>query len=539
MKTPRWYQLEARDAALRCLFATPEDFLILMPTGTGKSYCIADLITYVVRQWPTTRVLKLTHVKELIQQNAATLLEMWPEAPLGIVSAGLNKKQATAQIVYGGVDTVINKLAEMGRRDLIIVDEAHRMSVKEEATYGTLLKHFKALNPNIRVVGYTATGYRQGQGLLTQPYNDPKTGGTVPPLFTHVAYDLTSMAMFNRLVTEGWLAPLIPRTTEMQIDVTVLHTRAGEYVQKEVERQINTSAKVAACVDEIVNFGQDRRAWLVFAHGLANAKLVADELILRGIETVVITATTPADERADALARIKTGDLRCIVNNDVLTTGFDCPMLDLIAVLRATRSTSLWVQILGRGTRPHPGKQNCLVLDFAGNTARLGPINDPVLPQPRGKGKAAGVAPVKVCNNCGVYNHASARECVQCATVFTERDKLTKIASTNELIRVEEPVIKEITVLNVVYKTFESTYTAKLVLQVIYGTVAGRFIEYVTFDGSKKGATWWQQRSSAEVPATAAEARARNNELQRPAKIAVWMNNPKRTKPEIINYVFS
>jgi DNA repair protein RadD len=178
-------------------------------------------------------------------------------------------------------------------------------------------------------------------------------------------------------------------------------------------------------------------------------------------------------------------------------------------------------------------------LDFAGNTARLGPINDPVLPQPRGKGKAAGVAPVKVCNNCGVYNHASARECVQCATVFTERDKLTKIASTNELIRVEEPVIKEITVLNVVYKTFESTYTAKLVLQVIYGTVAGRFIEYVTFDGAKKGATWWQQRSSAEVPATAAEARARNNELQRPAKIAVWMNNPKRTKPEIINYVFS
>jgi DNA repair protein RadD len=157
---------------------------------------------------------------------------------------------------------------------------------------------------------------------------------------------------------------------------------------------------------EAVQIGQSRRSWTAFASGIDHAIHIAE--MLRGtfgIDAAEVHSKMPEKERDRRIEAYKRGELRCIVNKDILTTGFDHPPIDLILMLRPTMSTGLWVQMLGRGTRPYdpavhgylPGfptkKYDCCVLDYAGNTRRLGPINDPVIPKPKGqrtRGRRAG-----------------------------------------------------------------------------------------------------------------------------------------------------
>jgi DNA repair protein RadD len=208
-----------------------------------------------------------------------------------------------------------------------------------------------------------------------------------------------------------------------------------------LRRATSTIARLQAAVDdadityraltEAVQIGQSRRSWTAFASGIDHAIHIAE--MLRGtfgIDAAEVHSKMPDKERDRRIEAYKRGELRCIVNKDILTTGFDHPPIDLILMLRPTMSTGLWVQMLGRGTRPYdpaingylPGfptkKFDCCVLDYAGNTRRLGPINDPVIPKPKGKGRA-GDAPVKICDACGAYNHTSARFCLVCNNEFT------------------------------------------------------------------------------------------------------------------------
>ncbi len=399
--------------------------VIAMPTGTGKSYVIAGFIQSVMRQWPGQRFLMLTHDKKLIEQNAQKLRTLWPSAPLGIHSAGLGDRDTAFPIIFGGIRSVLNTAKKgnaFGHRDLVIIDEAHMLSPKQTSGYQHAIELLSITNPNLRVIGLTATPYRTGLGPITQN-----------GIFTDICFDITSRDNFVRLIAEGHLCFLKTKKTSVEIDVSKIKINRGEYDERDINAKL-TDKLLNKIIDEIIEQGSDRAKWLIFAAGIENAEKLNNILLNKGIRSAVCHSKLTETENDANQYSFETGKIQALVNNNMFTTGFDCPQIDLIAVIRPTTSVVLWVQMLGRGTRPAIGKSDCLVLDFSGNVRRLGPINDPILPQVRGNRLKPGSAPVRVCPECQCYSHLSAKFCDLCGFEFPRQNKLTASASTEHVI---------------------------------------------------------------------------------------------------------
>ena len=556
---PRWYIEEALDATFDYWNATggtaadgspvPADPLVALPTGTGKSHYGSQLMGRAIEMFPNTRIIAGTHVKELVEQNAERFAEQFPHISYGIHSAGLKKRDHEQQVIFGNIQSM-RKTPELFKyRDFAWIDEAHLMSPNVDASYGAFLLGLKRENPYLKTAGTSATPYRMGLGLMTNG-----------PMFTDIVYNLTTIDAFSRLIAEGFLCPPIAKKTVTQVDITKLQiSSTGDY----------TETSASAAVDEItfealkesVQYGWDRRCWLAFAPSIESAEKIAETLrTFFGVPAQAVHSKTDAIHGAGSrdkfVAAYKAGALRCLVNVDTLTTGFDHPPIDLIIMLRPSMSTGLWVQMLGRGTRPFPGKLNCLVLDFAGNTKRLGPINDPVIPRPRGEGKP-GDSPVKICGQCGVYNHSSARYCDGCGKEFENNGKggpgIDSTASDEELLRSDLPQIEYFDVLRVMYEVHRSVRHGGESLKVAYYCNGFRtFYEYVKFEGAKpyaihKSHDWLRQRTPhAEwaIDQLNAGQHAGNahhfiesgsSEFRVPRRISVWVNT---ATPKVQTYEF-
>ena len=534
----RWYQDEAEisifDYFEKGNVGNP---VVAMPTGTGKSVVIGRFVAKVMQFWPSQRIMMLTHVKELIEQNADKLRQIWPTAPLGIHSAGLNARDVANPVIYGGVQSVaptIKKAFEeagegmfpddrlhFGWRDLVLIDECHLLSPEDDTLYQYVISELRKINPRLKVIGFTATPYRLKQGMITD-------GG----VFTDVCFDLTTIDNFNRLIAEGFLAPLIPRPTNTVIDVSNVGMSKGDYNQKQLEEAFDDETMFSG-VKEMVDLGQDRRCWLVFSAGVKNAEKLAAMLQYLGISAAAVHSKNKASENDKRIEAFKNGEIRALVNANKLTTGFDLPMIDLIGMFRPTLSPGLWVQMLGRGTRPSPAtaKSNCLVLDFARNTPKLGPINDPRIP---GKHKPGdGDMPVRICEECGVYNHASARFCINCGCEFTFENKLFTTAGTAALLRDDGPILETFPVHKVIYNVHQKkdqsgNAISPPMIKVSYFAGLQTFTEYVGLEHpgfvGKKARDWWNQRHASDPPPTTFQALQHVSELRTPRSIRVWLN---------------
>lgn len=533
----RWYQEEGIEALMNYNYA--HNPLLAFPTGTGKSVIIAEFIKRALMAYPTTRVMMLTHVKELVQQNAEKLKGVWQQAPLGIYSAGLKERDVGRPITFGSMQSVYKYierqqeqgLPHFGKIDLLIVDEAHLISEKEETTYRKIISAFYEENPYIKVIGLTATPYRMKSGQLTEN-----------GIFGEVIYDLTQPDMFVRLIKEGYLAPLIPRRTTVEIDTSNLSMVGDDYNKKQVEQVSDTDEITFNAVREIVECGisQNRTSWIIFCTSVQHCEHVNAMLLSLGIASAVCHSKLSNRENDDVINAFKQGKLTCLVNNNKLTTGFDNPKIDLIGMLRPTQSVGLWVQMLGRGTRPYPTKENCLVLDFAGNTKRLGCINDPNIPSRKvKKGVGGGEAPVKVCKECNCYNHAKARYCEVCGTEFTFESNLFQTASTLELIKDTSPQYELIPVDQVIYNEHKSANGGIPTLEVTYLCGLSRYKEYVCFEHTgyarKRAEMWWGQRSADPCPDRVYEVLGRADGLKKPSMITVHIN---KKYPEIKSVTF-
>lgn len=523
--TPRWYQQESVDAIWSYFVVNDGNPVVALPTGTGKSIVIGEFVRLALAHYPGTRIIKLTHVKELIEQNFKKLLQIWPLAPAGIYSAGLKRRDHLYPITYAGIGSVARKAELFGHVDLVLIDECHTVSPKDGTMYATFLRGLRNINPALKVVGFTATPYRLGQGHVTDD-----------GIFTDVCYDLTAFEKFNRLVAEGWLAPLIPRRTSKELDVSGVRITQGDYNLHDLQAAVDHSAVTASAVSEMLTQGHDRGHWLVFTSGIEHAEHVAAQLNEAGVAAAAVHSKLPSEERDRIIAAFRSGELRAVTNNNVLTTGFDFPEIDLIAVLRPTTSPGLWVQMLGRGTRPCPEKENCLVLDFAGNTRRLGPINDPVLPKRRGRGQGGGEAPVKCCEHCGTWNHASVRVCVSCGQEFPRVVKIQSEASDLELIAGGEPRVETFVVDSVTYARHEPKDARPPSVRVSYHCGLRIFNEYLCFEhdgfARKKARDHWRECALSEPPEDVEEALLRIEELATPTHLRVWVN---RKYPEIVD----
>jgi DNA repair protein RadD len=522
---PRDYQIEAVSSIYSYFDKEKGNPVIAMPTGTGKSVVIAMFLNSIFMQYPNQKVMIITHVKELIVQNYEHLIEFWPFAPAGIYSAGLNKRDIHKPIIFAGIASVAKRWAEFGRVDIVVIDEAHLLSPNDSSLYQKFLAGLKSVNPMLKVIGLTATPWRLGHGHIAD--------GT---LFDDVCFDITTLDAFNRLIAENYLSPLIPKNTVTKLDVSGVHIRGGEFVPEELQYVVDKQEITYAALREALEVAHDRNHWLIFASGVDHAEHIAEAMTSMGHECLAVHSKMPSKQRDDNIARFRRGEVRAVVNNNILTTGFNYPEIDHILCLRPTASTVLWVQMLGRGTRPLPGKANCLVLDFAGNTRRLGPINDPVVPHRKGQG--GGEAPVKLCENCDTFNHISARKCINCGALFEFAVKIKATAGTDQLIKGDLPKTQVFKVDHITYRSY-SKIGSPMMIKVSYYCGVRTFDQYVCVEhknyAAVKAREWWKARTDDPMPLTTVEALDMIDTLPAPTHLRVWVN---RKYPEILQSCF-
>lgn len=558
----RDYQITATNRTFEYLNATTGNGVIAMPTGTGKSHVLANIVQRALHYRPDARIQMLVHVKELISQNLNKLQEAWPNAPIGVYSAGLNQKQLHMPVTYGGIASMRKVVKEFGHVDLALVDECHLINPNADTMYYDYFNELKEANPYLRVIGLTATHWRTGQGKITDS-----------GVFDDMIIDMTGVEAFNWFIDQGYLVPLIPRPTNTVLDMSGVGVNNGDYKPGEMQRAVDQYDITVKALQEVCHYGQNRYAWMVFASGVDHADHVCEILNAMGIPTTVVHRGVPGKERDQRIKDYKAGRYRCIVGNNILTTGFDHPALDLIAMLRPTLSSSLWVQMLGRGTRPmwanngfydlttrdgrlasiaSSRKQNCLVLDFAGNTAQLGPINDPVIPKAKGMG--GGDAPIKVCEKerlkpgyepCGAYNHTSVRNCIQCGAEFDFAVKFSTKASVQALIASGVDEFQWFDVQNVYYSKQVGASKIPYLRVDYYISQRKKYSDYIHLEQKgwllHQAKEWWFARFTHKewgAPPSVDEALrfCTPKYMKEPKRIRVWVN--KQPIPEIVNYEY-
>jgi len=493
----RPYQSESIAAVYEHLRTRDDNPCVVIPTGGGKTPVIATICRDAVTDW-NGRVVILAHVKELLEQAADKLRTIAPDVPLGIYSAGLKRKDLGYAVTVAGIQSIWKKACDLGPVDLIIVDEAHMVPAEDDGMYRQFIADAKVVNPNVRIIGLTATPYRMKSGSICAAEN----------ILNHVCYEVG----VRELIVQGFLSPLKTKAGLQKVSTDDLHVRAGEFVASEVEDLMDKEGLVDGACAEIVEHTKDRSATLIFSSGIRHGQHIVDVLKAKhGVECGFVTGDTPDGVRASILGRFRSGELKYLCNVNVLTTGFDAPHIDCVALVRPTMSPGLYYQMVGRGFRLHPGKADCLVLDFGGNVLRHGPVDAVrIATDDRGDGEA----PAKECPECHALIAAGYQACPQCGHVFPEpnKQKHEAQASTEGILsgqtsRQEHQVSE--TTYHVHYKRGDPS--APLTMRVEYRVGFNRhFREWVCFDHTgyarTKAEAWWRTRSVEPVPGGTEEA---------------------------------
>lgn len=497
---PRYYQSAADDAAWRFMAEQRGCPLIVLPTGAGKSLVIAMLCRQAVEFG--ARVVVLQHRKELIVQNTEKIQILIPEIKIGIYSAGLKSRQCSEDIVCAGIQSVFRKALSLGRRELIIIDEAHLVSSDDETMYGQFLADVRAANPRARVAGLTATPYRTGEGPICGKGK----------LFSRICYEIET----GKLIDEGFLCPITNKPADATVDTSLIKTRGGEFIEHDAQQAFDTADNVTAACSEIVAKCMDRHSVLVFSAGVAHAEHIRDVLSdMTGEVVGIVTGETFAMERSATLAAFKRGELRWLVNCDVLTTGFDSPCIDAICVLRATLSPGLFAQMVGRGLRKHESKTNCLILDFGENIKRHGSLDDknygrfsvaansgkPTAADNNGRGKQ--------CPNCEQDVPARSADCPECGFSFPVVHQ-SSADDESQLTGETPPEAWNVTRVTWARHTKKGGGDALPTLRIDYDCLKGEgfmkqtISEWVCLShegyARTKACLWWQARSIVPVP---------------------------------------
>ncbi|UWZ98609.1 DEAD/DEAH box helicase [Vibrio splendidus] len=362
MYTLRPYQADSVKSVIHYFRKHQTPAVLVLPTGAGKSLVIAELARLA-----KGRVLVLAHVKELVEQNH----EKYEGYGLkgSIFSAGLGRKETDQQVVFASVQSVVRNLDSFSNQfSLLVIDECHRVPDEKTSSYQKVITHLRENNSGIKVLGLTATPYRLGMGWLYQYHTRGQVRSEEPRFFRDCIFELP----IRYLLDEGFLTPaLMIDAPVLSYDFSQLKPAStGRYKEAELDMVIEQSKRATPqIVDQIIHLAQDKLGIMVFAATVRHAQEILG-LLPEGEASIVI-GDTPTLERDQIISDFKERKIKFLVNVSVLTTGFDAPHVDLIAILRPTESISLYQQIVGRGLRLSPGKKECLVLDYAGNSYDL------------------------------------------------------------------------------------------------------------------------------------------------------------------------
>ena len=360
---PRPYQQQALHALHAHICTKKTNPCVVIPTGGGKSAMIAWQIMKWKTDAPQVRIVILAHRKELIEQNAKELQAMCPGFQVGIFSAGLGRRDYDADILFASIDSVFKKSGEFAPFDVAMVDEAHRIPVKGEGKYRTFLQGCRQNNPRLVVIGWTATPYRMGIGSICHA--------------DHLLHEICYEASITALIRDGYLCRLRSKIGVHQPNLENVIKTAGEYSTSALAKRTNIDKVVNEAVGEAIRImdAEERRHAVFFCVNVEHCEMVSAALWRHGISAPSVTNKTKAKTREKVADDFKAGKYRAICNVNVYTEGFNATVVDCIVLLRPTLSAGLFSQMVGRGLRLHVGKQDCLVLDFAGCIEEHGPID--------------------------------------------------------------------------------------------------------------------------------------------------------------------
>ncbi|ENQ8052963.1 DEAD/DEAH box helicase [Vibrio parahaemolyticus] len=362
MYTLRPYQADSVKAVIHYFRKHSTPAVIVLPTGAGKSLVIAELARLA-----KGRVLVLAHVKELVEQNHAKYEGYGLKG--AIFSAGLGRKETDQQVVFASVQSVVRNLDSFKNQfSLLVIDECHRVPDDKNSSYQKVITHLRELNPGIKVLGLTATPYRLGMGWIYQYHTRGQVRTEESRFFRDCIFELP----IRYLLDENFLTPArMMDAPVLSYDFSRLKpANTGRYKEAEMDMVIDKAKRATPqIVEQIIQYARERKGVMIFAATVRHAQEIHG-LLPEG-ETAIVIGDTPTPERDAIIQAFKNREIKYLVNVSVLTTGFDAPHVDLIAILRPTESVSLYQQIVGRGLRLSEGKNECLVLDYAGNSYDL------------------------------------------------------------------------------------------------------------------------------------------------------------------------
>lgn len=538
MLSLRYYQHDAIDNCFNYI-SNPKNYgknpLIVVPTGAGKSLIIAK-ISEMVLSYDKTRVLNLAHQKNLISQNFEEYYSLMDGqlVDAGIYSAGLNKRDTSNRIIFASIQSVYNKAWQLGWFDIILVDECHMINSKDEGTFRNFLNEMKKINPKCVIIGLSATPFRMKGGILCDEENDQR-------LFHDICHETTMPELMNANHVKNkdhkqYLCPLVSPGIVNYADISNVRTTAGDFNLQDMENAFNQDALVDRAVQEILTKAVNRKKILVFSAGINHAQTIYEAFKKHGVEAGIVHSKNPDSDME--LETFKTTDLRVMINCDVLTTGYNQKNIDCIAMLRATKSIGLYVQIAGRGIRMHPDKNDCLYLDFGTNIERMGPI-DKIEIFKKKKGKfSVGGAPVKRCPVCNYMVAASANICPDCGFEFPETPKHEATASEADIMSTwKKPLTVD--VVKVGYSAHWKENVMFPSLRVDYYTDISDYesewvcIEHTGF-AKNKAIQWLKNRTDVQFK-TVQDILDNESVLRKPKQIIVDKNGKY---PKIIGYLF-
>jgi DNA repair protein RadD len=380
------YQQDAVWQAILRTRKTKAKLLLVLPTAAGKSFIIAAMSACLKSLANSDssgrkRVLMLAPGEELVEQNAEKMRDHGFD--VSIFCEGLKQKDLTNDIVFGSAKSVLNSIDQFKDHDFsaVFLDEAHSTPPTVKEIIDTLM----VKNPNLRVIGTTATPYRLGKGYIFRQNTfrgfDPLTDEYASdPFFDEVVFEISP----HTLIEMGKIVPPIVGAIEDHYDTRGLkQTQTGQW-DKSSENNVFVDGKsdlTRRILEDIIEKSKKRHGVMIFAQNIEHAELILDMLPAK--EAAIITSRTKKRDRKENIRAFRSGELKYLVNVGTLTTGFDAPIADTIAMLRTTESASLFQQIIGRGIRlcPDIGKKDCLLLDYAQNMERFAPDGDIFSPE--------------------------------------------------------------------------------------------------------------------------------------------------------------
>jgi len=551
----RPHQIEALDTVWTAM-QTEKAVLLQAPCSFGKTFIIAKICQKLLSVLPSARILILMDREILVEQTRDKIQVACPELfmDIGVVCSSIQKLDAMSfekRILIASRQSLINQLDKLMKTHLIVIDECHLLRTphkeRKPDQFGQIINFLKGYNPKLTLFGVTATPYRLSEGYI---YGDRH-----PPGFEPYFKDLHYKGSVKRLEAEGFLAPLIGETINIQSLQTRLESIplvGGEYNIDLLGKLMSEGIYINAAVELWQSKAKDRKKTLAFCVNIDHAEKLAEAFNKAGIKAVAIHSEQETFDQVQAIEELNkpNSEYKVFCSVAKLTTGVDVPEIDCLLIVRSTKSASLHVQMIGRVQRIAEGKNDGLVLDMVGNCHEFGKDLDKVKVKYKTQAEQQEKKNVKICPQCDNEVHVATRFCVHCNYEFakSKEEQTTAPEMMNvEFNKPDPPLTVEVDSMYVMEHINKKNKKKTLRIKFDYPSIATymkSISSYLCFEkdgyssfAALKGRNLWAILTDNEIPCPASvdEALLLKKHIYKPKQLLVDFNGEY---PEIKKFIY-